>query len=220
MLTGISLAWRISGRRARALRLVWTYGRGNFENWRRWSVWQVVCQVHRVLLNVRPRVKEVRLFASENASRSRRRSAETGKNYWASWIKPDCWAAQCLQKILTTKICSASVWVAVMKRRQYRRLNWNRQKGIDNSWTYLRSLVKENIEELRKIIAKRYRYSDQQKLMQYLARQGFSYDDIKKALKTQRLINFCRFWPRTRLLMNGFSYEFIWWIGVFRLRAR
>ena len=54
------------------------------------------------------------------------------------------------------------------------------QKGIDNATIEL--LVKENIrsddEELRKIIAKkRYRYSDQQKLMQYLARQGFSYEN-------------------------------------------
>ena len=38
-------------------------------------------------------------------------------------------------------------------------------------------------DELQKIIAKkRSRYPDEQKLMQYLARQGFSYDDIKSAL--------------------------------------
>jgi regulatory protein len=37
--------------------------------------------------------------------------------------------------------------------------------------------------EIMKIIAKkRSRYPDDQKLMQYLARQGFSYDDIKQAL--------------------------------------
>lgn len=37
--------------------------------------------------------------------------------------------------------------------------------------------------ELAKIIAKkRHRYPDEQKFMQYLARQGFSYDDIKSAL--------------------------------------
>jgi regulatory protein len=36
---------------------------------------------------------------------------------------------------------------------------------------------------MSKIIAKkRSRYPDDKKLMQYLARQGFSYDDIKKAL--------------------------------------
>ena len=39
-------------------------------------------------------------------------------------------------------------------------------------------------DELAKIIAKkRTKYSDDQKLMQYLARQGFSYDDIKSALQ-------------------------------------
>lgn len=39
-------------------------------------------------------------------------------------------------------------------------------------------------DELAKIIAKKQaRYPDTQKLMQYLARQGFSYDDIKQALE-------------------------------------
>lgn len=38
-------------------------------------------------------------------------------------------------------------------------------------------------DELTKIIAKkRMKYADDQKLMQYLARQGFGYDDIKAAL--------------------------------------
>ena len=38
-------------------------------------------------------------------------------------------------------------------------------------------------DELAKIIAKkRRRYPDDQKLMQYLARQGFSYDDIKSVM--------------------------------------
>jgi regulatory protein len=40
-------------------------------------------------------------------------------------------------------------------------------------------------DELAKVIAKkRNRYADDQKFMQYLARQGFSYDDIKRALTT------------------------------------
>lgn len=39
---------------------------------------------------------------------------------------------------------------------------------------------KQALKEL--IEKKRARYPDQQKLMQYLARQGFSYDDIKNAL--------------------------------------
>lgn len=40
--------------------------------------------------------------------------------------------------------------------------------------------------ELTKVIAKkRRRYSDEQKFMQYLARQGFSFDDIKTALRRE-----------------------------------
>ena len=40
-------------------------------------------------------------------------------------------------------------------------------------------------DELQKIIAKkRKQYQDEQKLLQYLARQGFTYDDIKAALST------------------------------------
>lgn len=40
-------------------------------------------------------------------------------------------------------------------------------------------------DELAKIIAKkRAKYADSQKFMQYLARQGFSYDDIKSALES------------------------------------
>lgn len=42
-------------------------------------------------------------------------------------------------------------------------------------------------DEIVKIIAKkRSRYPDDQKLMQYLARQGFSYDDIKQALASDQ----------------------------------
>lgn len=44
--------------------------------------------------------------------------------------------------------------------------------------------VRTDEDELRKIIdKKRSRYEDPQKLIQYLARQGFSYEDIKNALE-------------------------------------
>jgi regulatory protein len=60
-----------------------------------------------------------------------------------------------------------------------------RAKGIDQE-TISRVLVESSRsedDELRKIIAKkRSRYTDEQKFMQYLARQGFGYDDIKRAL--------------------------------------
>lgn len=43
---------------------------------------------------------------------------------------------------------------------------------------------RSDMSELEKIITKkRAKYSDNQKLMQYLARQGFSYDDIKMSLE-------------------------------------
>jgi regulatory protein len=60
-----------------------------------------------------------------------------------------------------------------------------RSKGVQASLIgrLLESSERSDEDELQKIIAKkRARYPDDQKLMQYLARQGFSYDDIKQAL--------------------------------------
>lgn len=54
------------------------------------------------------------------------------------------------------------------------------QATIDQA---LRDTERNDAGELQKIIAKkRNRYEDDQKLMAYLARQGFSYDDIRSAL--------------------------------------
>lgn len=48
----------------------------------------------------------------------------------------------------------------------------------------LRETKRNDDDELEKIIAKKQnRYDDPQKLMQYLVRQGFSYDDVKTALQ-------------------------------------
>ena len=60
-----------------------------------------------------------------------------------------------------------------------------RQKGIESGIIdrYLIESARSDETELQKVITKkRARYSDNQKFMQYLARQGFSYDDIKQAL--------------------------------------
>lgn len=44
---------------------------------------------------------------------------------------------------------------------------------------------RNDIEELKKIIVKKAkRYDDEQKLMAYLMRQGFRYDDVKDAIRT------------------------------------
>jgi regulatory protein len=62
-----------------------------------------------------------------------------------------------------------------------------RAKGVDGSTIdhLLSDSDRSDENEIEKIIAKkRSRYPDDQKLMQYLARQGFSFDDIKTALLT------------------------------------
>lgn len=60
-----------------------------------------------------------------------------------------------------------------------------RSKGVENEVIekHLSQSIRSDEDELQKIIVKkRARYPDSQKFMQYLARQGFSYDDIKQAL--------------------------------------
>lgn len=60
-----------------------------------------------------------------------------------------------------------------------------RIKGVERTIIerYLEESSRTDADELVKIIAKkRARYPDEQKFMQYLARQGFSYDNIKNAL--------------------------------------
>lgn len=60
-----------------------------------------------------------------------------------------------------------------------------RAKGVESGIIerHLAESIRSDEDEIEKIIAKkRNRYPDDQKLMQYLARQGFSYDDIKQAL--------------------------------------
>lgn len=60
-----------------------------------------------------------------------------------------------------------------------------RAKGVESGIIdrFLAESDRSDEGELAKIITKkRSRYPDDQKFMQYLARQGFSYDDIKGAL--------------------------------------
>lgn len=59
------------------------------------------------------------------------------------------------------------------------------QKGINQDIIdqLLAESTRDDATELQKIIAKKaHRYSDRDKLMRYLASQGFNYDDIKQAL--------------------------------------
>jgi regulatory protein len=62
-----------------------------------------------------------------------------------------------------------------------------RAKGVESSIIeqHVQKSDRTDQEELQKVITKKQgRYADPQKLMQYLARQGFSYDDIKQALES------------------------------------
>ena len=61
-------------------------------------------------------------------------------------------------------------------------------KGVESSIidAALARSSRTDEDELAKIVAKkRARYPDEQKFMHYLARQGFSYDDIKQALREE-----------------------------------
>lgn len=63
-----------------------------------------------------------------------------------------------------------------------------RTKGVESTIVerYISESSRSDDEEIKKIIAKkRNRYPDNQKFMAYLARQGFSYDDIKEALRSE-----------------------------------
>lgn len=60
-----------------------------------------------------------------------------------------------------------------------------RSKGVDTAIIdhAMEETGRTDEDELAKVIAKkRSRYSDEQKFMQYLARQGFGFDEIKEAL--------------------------------------
>ena len=59
-------------------------------------------------------------------------------------------------------------------------------KGVDRTIVerLLQDTERDDMTEIQKVIEKkRPRYDDDQKFMSYLARQGFSYDDIKAALQ-------------------------------------
>lgn len=61
-------------------------------------------------------------------------------------------------------------------------------KGVESSIIdrVLRDSDRDDASEIMKIIAKKaQRYTDEQKLIAYLARQGFAYDEIKRALSDE-----------------------------------
>lgn len=65
------------------------------------------------------------------------------------------------------------------------------QKGVSQSIidVYMSETDRTDGDEIMKIIAKKQtRYPDEKKFMQYLARQGFSYDTIRQAIERSRYL--------------------------------
>lgn len=141
---------------------------------------------------VRPRaVREVRDYLWRKTRPTKKRSPKTGEIIEKPGVKPEL-AERVLQRLIDKKYLDdekfARFWFEhrfMQKGTSLRRLKLELgQKGIDRE--LIDQLIAENIrsdeEELAKIIAKkRYKYPDRQKFIAYLARQGFSYDDIKKS---------------------------------------
>ena len=105
-------------------------------------------------------------------------------------------ATEVLRRLAEARLLSdeefARAWVAnrrLLKSTSKRRLRLElRQKHVPDD-VITRALAEDEADErqvLRDLIEKkRRRYPDQLKLMQYLARQGFTYDDIKYALSAE-----------------------------------
>lgn len=143
---------------------------------------------------IRPRsIKEMRDYLWRKTRPVKKRHPKTGKIVERPGVKPEL-TERVLQRLIDKKYLDdekfARFWLEhrfLQKGTSVRRLKLElAQKGIDRMT--IDKLIAENIrsdeEELTKIIAKKqHKYrQDQQKFMQYLARQGFSYDDIKSAL--------------------------------------
>lgn len=142
---------------------------------------------------MRPRaVREVRDYLWRKTRPTKKRSPKTGEIIEKPGVKPEL-ADRVLQRLLEKNYLDdekfARFWFEhrfVQKGTSLRRLKLELgQKGIARE--VVEQLIAENIrsdeEELAKIITKkRHRYHDRQKFMAYLARQGFSYDDIVRAL--------------------------------------
>jgi regulatory protein len=101
--------------------------------------------------------------------------------------------AEKLQRIgLLDDLAFARAWVAnrrLLKASSKRKLRLELKQKRVSEEVINQVLAEDTTDErdaLRELVEKkRARYPDKQKLMQYLARQGFSYDDIKQVLDEQ-----------------------------------
>lgn len=145
----------------------------------------------------RPRsIREVRDYLWRKTQSTKKRLPETGKIIERPGVKTEI-AERVLARLAEKKYLDdekfARFWLEhrfLQKGTSVRRLKLElAQKGIEND--IVERLIAENIrsddEELQKIIAKKRRKyaDDEQKFIVYLVRQGFAYDDVKRALSAE-----------------------------------
>ena len=145
----------------------------------------------------RPRsIREMCDYLWRKTRSTKKRLPETGKIIERPGVKPEI-AERVLARLIEKKYLDdekfARFWLEhrfLQKGTSVRRLKLELvQKGIEND--IVERLIAENIrsddEELQKIIAKKRRKyaGDEQKFIAYLVRQGFAYDDVKRALSAE-----------------------------------
>lgn len=142
---------------------------------------------------VRPRsIKEMRDYLWRKTRSTKRRIPKTGEIIERPGVSQVV-ADRVLERLIDKKYLDdekfARFWVEnrfMKKGTSLRRLQLElSQKGVDKetSERIIAESARSDDLEIAKIIAKKQsRYPDRQKFMQYLVRQGFSYDDVKAAL--------------------------------------
>ena len=136
--------------------------------------------------------REVRDYLWRKTRATKYKSRKTGEIKERAGVAPEL-ADRVLEKLVEKGYIDdesfARYWVEnrnLTKGASRRKLDAElRAKGVANEiiTMQLDATSRTDDNELQKIIAKkRNKYADEQKLMQYLARQGFGYDDIKRAL--------------------------------------
>lgn len=145
----------------------------------------------------RPRsIREMHDYLWRKTRSTKKRLSETGKIIEHPGVKTEI-AERVLARLVEKKYLDdekfARFWLEhrfLQKGTSVRRLKLElAQKGIEND--IVERLIAENIrsddEELQKIIAKKRRKyaDDEQKFIAYLVRQGFAYDDVKRALSAE-----------------------------------
>lgn len=136
--------------------------------------------------------KEVRDYLYKKTRSTKSRNRRTGQYYDKPGISPEITNRvydRLIEKGYIDDHAFARYWIEnrnMTKGASHRKLEAElRAKGVELGiiQSYLDESERNDEDELQKVIAKkRARYADEQKFMQYLARQGFRYDDIKAAL--------------------------------------